>query len=175
MIPRQTIKTKNNDKEQINSHWISSFSFFPLIFFETFLVQLSETIRWAQFSECMTEEKISSAGNWFHLWKRAYCHQLPIHHGESDAVQIIDTANEPASNQPVISLQNMQYSLRTSLQRKSIELYSLVRKCINLCEYELCLYAWSFYGSRITYPCSLRLDMLCQVVHAHSSRINKFL
>jgi len=48
-------------------------------------------------------------------------------------------------------------------------------KCINLCKYKesLFLHTWSFGDNNIT-PCSLRLYILCQMVHAHSNMINMF-
>lgn len=95
----------------------------------------------------------------FHLWKRACCQQFPIHHRESHTVPAINTANEPASNQSVISLQNMQYSLRTPLQRRIIEPYSSVRKCIDLWGYELFSLCMDFSGSRITH--FVLSDLIC--------------
>lgn len=98
----------------------------------------------------------------FHHWKRASCQQLPIHHGESYHVHVINTANESASNQSVISPQNTQNSLRIPLHRKITELCSpviCVMKCINLCKYKKSLYMHGALAVPISHP--VLSDFIC--------------
>lgn len=70
----------------------------------------------------------------FHCSKRSSCQCIPIHHRESYHVHVINTANESASNQSVVSLQNTQCSLRTPLWKRIIEPNSSnisIMKCIH--------------------------------------------